>query len=368
MIASIKREISPLEAIDAKRLQRFAWIRREKQFDRIESGRARFGQRRKLCFELRLPEPKIDKVFSNVCRKFGRGFRPQFAQGFAAAVQICSRGFNFGGQTFQLGVASFDLAHSLGRAIAKLDHFGNRAAIFAFQSFEKRNALFERGELFRIEIEFLRVIGKRPRDLRKFDHGRLVRGGKLRNGIVDLFQFAQEPLRFRKLRQNRVVRFGETPRHAAGQFDQAFAVARQFVARFDFLFFAGDQIRRGDLVDLMTRSRSSSCSRAVSAVFKRGVFRGQRLQLPVMLSIFLQLIVGARERIEQSQLFVGRKQRLVIVRPVKIDKFVAQVFQDRQGGGRAVDELAIGPARGKRSLQNQIVTARFDAGFDKLRI
>ncbi len=38
---------------------------------------------------------------------------------------------------------------------------------------------------------------------------------------------------------------------------------------------------------------------------ERGVLGGQCLQLPVMLSISLQLFLGARERIEQAQLLVG---------------------------------------------------------------
>ena len=41
-----------------------------------------------------------------------------------------------------------------------------------------------------------------------------------------------------------------------------------------------------------------------------------------MRSIFLELLFGARERIEQAQLRLRREQRLVIVRTVKIDKFV----------------------------------------------
>ena len=76
---------------------------------------------------------------------------------------------------------------------------------------------------------------------------------------------------------------------------------------------------------------------------ERSVFSEQRLQLPVMLSIFHELLFCARERIEQAQLRLGREQRLVIVRAVKIDKFIAEIFQDRQRGWRTVDELPIVP-------------------------
>ena len=58
----------------------------------------------------------------------------------------------------------------------------------------------------------------------------------------------------------------------------------------------------------------------------------------------------------------------MIVRAVKIDQGVADVFQDRQRSRRAIDELTIGAGRGKCSLNNKIVAAGFDAGFDQLRI
>ena len=57
----------------------------------------------------------------------------------------------------------------------------------------------------------------------------------------------------------------------------------------------------------------------------------------------------------------------MIVRAVKIDKCVADVFQNRQRRRRTVDELTVRPGCGKCSLDNQIVAARFDAGFDQLR-
>ena len=56
------------------------------------------------------------------------------------------------------------------------------------------------------------------------------------------------------------------------------------------------------------------------------MFRDKCLQLLVMLSIFLELLFRARERIEQTQLRFGREQRLVIVRPVKIDQLITEIF------------------------------------------
>ncbi len=64
-----------------------------------------------------------------------------------------------------------------------------------------------------------------------------------------------------------------------------------------------------------------------------GMFSEQRLQLPVMVSIFGEPLFSARERIKQAQLGLRREQRLVIMRSVKIDKFITEIFQGRQGGG-----------------------------------
>ena len=58
----------------------------------------------------------------------------------------------------------------------------------------------------------------------------------------------------------------------------------------------------------------------------------------------------------------------MIMRAVKIDQCIANIFQDRQCRRRTVDELAIAAGRRKTSLNNKIVRARFDPGFDQLGV
>src|SRR2546426_54515 len=87
-----------------------------------------------------------------------------------------------------------------------------------------------------------------------------------------------------------------------------------------------------------------------------------------MLSIFVDLAFGARKRIEQAQLCLRRKQRLVIVRSMKINKIVSEIFQDRQCSWRTIDELARARADRETSLNDEIVLAWFDSGLDQLRI
>src|ERR1041385_2845954 len=82
----------------------------------------------------------------------------------------------------------------------------------------------------------------------------------------------------------------------------------------------------------------------------RSVFSKQRLQLPVMFTILFKLLVGARERIKQAQLRLRREQRLVIMRSMKIDKFIPEMLQGRQSCRRTIDELPISSCGGKGAL------------------
>src|SRR5205814_6761334 len=102
-----------------QRFQRLARIRGEKQFNGIESVYARFVQRTELCFEIRLTKTKIDKVLPDRCRKFWRRFGAEFPQCLAGATHLSAHFFDFAGQAFQLGMASYDFAHPLRSAFSK---------------------------------------------------------------------------------------------------------------------------------------------------------------------------------------------------------------------------------------------------------
>src|SRR5207245_3818395 len=118
---------------------------------------------------------------------------------------------------------------------------------------------------------------------------------------VDLFQFSKQPLRFRELVENGIVCLGKSVRDPAGKLNQPFAVAGELVAFLDFFFFARDEIRRFDLDGLVPKQIHLLLARGLRGV-ERGMFREQCLQVPIMPSIFLELLFGAREGIELSQL------------------------------------------------------------------
>ena len=176
LIASITREISPLEATVRNGLSGspgFGEKSSSSESVPLRRGSS-LGESRASNSDCRKPE--IDQIA-------GAHFLPVSAPRSAALSArlpprdpaLSLRFLDLFRQSLQLRVAPFDFAHSLRRAFAEGNNLGNRAAVFAFQCLEKRDALFELRELFRIEIEFLRITIERARDFRQFDHGGCVR-------------------------------------------------------------------------------------------------------------------------------------------------------------------------------------------------
>src|SRR5437016_3936384 len=83
------------------------------------------------------------------------------------------------------------------------------------------------------------------------------------------------------------LRFKKFAGDRARELNQPFAVAGQFIAALDFLFFARAQISGADLVDLMAEQIELLFARRFRGV-ERGMLGRERLQLPVMVTIFVQ--------------------------------------------------------------------------------
>ena len=61
------------------------------------------------------------------------------------------------------------------------------------------------------------------------------------------------------------------------------------------------------------------------------------------------------EGIEDGELAGGVQERLVLVGSVDVNQPLAEGVEGAQGGGGAVDELAIGPGAGEGALEDELV-------------
>jgi len=179
-----KREISPLEAIDRSGSEAHPDSAEENKFYRIESSGARVRPMRKVCFELRLTDPKIDKIFRNICRKvWARAFARTFDKAspldsnLFAAVQFPQP------DVPNSAIASLDLTHPLGRHDFRTrNHLRNSSRhICVLSVFGRANSCSSAASVFGIEIEVSpHNWEKRMRaDLASVRHRRFMRGGQI---------------------------------------------------------------------------------------------------------------------------------------------------------------------------------------------
>src|SRR5947207_8506669 len=75
-----------------------------------------------------------------------------------------------------------------------------------------------------------------------------------------------------------------------------------------------------------------------------------------------------RVAVEKRKLPLWRQKRLVIVRPMKIDQFVAELLENSQRRRRSVDKLAVRAGRRKTAFHDQLAVAALDTGFLQKRI
>ena len=178
LIASISREISPLEAIERSGFKGSPGF--GEKSSSTESNPVARASSRGVSFasnsDCRKPRSRrLERMFSD---SFGAALVRNRRRVRPASIDFGARRFNLVAQSFEFLVASFDFAQLFCSSFAKRDHVGDRTAIFAFQRFEERDAIFERSELFRIKIELLGVLATRTRDLRKLDDAGRVRLGE----------------------------------------------------------------------------------------------------------------------------------------------------------------------------------------------
>ena len=132
MIASITREISPLEAIVRSGFNGSPGFGEKSNSTASKPFHSRLFPVIQPRFEFGLFESEIGEVSRMIVGKLWARPSCAICGGFAGrfiCAPTCSISFC---QPLQLGVASFDLAHSLLCAFAEFDYFRDRTAVFAF--------------------------------------------------------------------------------------------------------------------------------------------------------------------------------------------------------------------------------------------
>ena len=132
-----------------------------------------------------------------------------------------------------------------------------------------------------------------------------IRRGRHRR--IQLFQFAQQLLRFAQLRQDRVVRFGKFRCHGGCNLNQSPAVTREPIARLNLRFFLGRQSSGGDLIYLMSQQIELLFTRGLGRI-KGRVFRFERSQLLENFCKFLPRVACSGKSIKQIELSIGRQE------------------------------------------------------------
>ena len=138
-------------------------------------------------------------------------------------------------------------------------------------------------------------------------------------------------MRFRQLGQDRILRFGKPPRNGGRQFQEPFAVARQAITGRNFLLLAGRKTSAVDFADLMTEQIDFLFARGFRGA-EAGVFRAQRLEPAIRFGKFPQRLRVMSVAVEKRELPLRLEQRLMIVRSVQIDEFVAEALENPERG------------------------------------
>ena len=91
-------------------------------------------------------------------------------------------------------------------------------------------------------------------------------------------------MRLGQLGKDRVVGFGQALGNSGGEFNNTFAIAGEFIARFDLLFFGCVQFCRGNFIYLVAEQIEFLFARGLGRV-EGGVLGHERLQMREMFAI-----------------------------------------------------------------------------------
>ena len=148
-------------------------------------------------------------------------------------------GFDFLLQADQLGAARLDFVQALACCCAECGHGVERAAIFALERFEKRDALFDTRQLGGIDVEAFGIALQGAGDIFQLPDRLGMRLRDAADGAVDFFEIVEGTLDFAKARDRGVVILFKALQDLHREFGEAAGICAQRVAREQRFLLAG---------------------------------------------------------------------------------------------------------------------------------
>ena len=239
-----------------------------------------------------------------------------------------------------------------GGVLAELDDIGKGVAVFAFEGLENVKAFLELLEASGIDVNTIQITIQSDLQFPELDNRLLVGSHEVFDLRIEAAEFDERATERAHRIQERVVVFVELPQGGLAEFEKAGGVAGPVVIELKFFFFVRVEASGFDFADLMLEQFELSGVGGV--IGDQGGFGGG--EIPQAADGVGE---GAPERFEfaegvkQRQLLGRMQQGLVVVRSMDIDQPVAERGEGIEGGGRAINELAVGAGDGQGAFEDE---------------
>jgi hypothetical protein len=272
-------------------------------------------------------------------------------------------------ETIELGVAGFELAKAGAGVVAEGDHGCESGAVLALEAVEEVKAFLEGVEALGIELEAFEIAAEVGLQFAEGGDGLGVEGDKAVGGGIQAREFLEEATEGTGLGEDGGVILAEDAEGGLAELEEAGSVLGALVLVFDFSLLVGTELGGGDFLDLKAEE-IELLSVGLFVDDERGLLGGEGDAFAQLVTEGGHLGLEAAKGVEDGELPGGLEEGLVVMGPMNVDQGIAELGEDREGGGRAVDELAVDTGRGKGALEEELlVFARleavvFEAGVD----
>ena len=249
-------------------------------------------------------------------------------------------GGDFFGEVEGAFFAVFQLFKTQAAGVCKIENFRNVTSVFSFEGLDEIQAVEKDLAGAGVVVDTVEVL---PQAAGQRDNGLMEIGlfrFQSRGGIIQPGHFAEGASEFAALRGDGKFTFIKVGEGEGAEFEEAVRVLDGALAGGQFLFFAFVfQFRVVYFFELVADEIDIPCG-FESFVSDFFLF-GQEIH-PMAAGFGIIVVQGGEpcEFIQEAGLLFAREERLVFMGPVKINQAVAENFEQGEGAGRTVGELA----------------------------